>query len=202
LDGIDFDGGAAGAGSMWPSRSKATSDGVAGGRSHCTGTGAALRAPVWSEGADTAELGRILSSDCWKQSMANAGAIMLDSGRPSQTITSTMQRSFLAATGLQRLSDVSLGMLDEIWLLAAAVNKEVCGAVGLPMRHWSRLCPKAIFENNWASEWSSPMTHPVADRTCMHPPKHARVRASTTAKRLALVVAFALSVFWSHVINT
>jgi len=202
LDSVDFCG-ARGGGSFGPSQSDAaTSDVFGGNRLQSPGTGAALRAPVWSDGADAAGLRHILSSNCWKQSMENKGSVVRDSSRPSQSITRTMQNSFLAAAGLQHLVEVSYGMLEDIWLLATAVNKELCGAVGLPMRHWSRLCPKAIFENNWALEWSSPMTHPVADRTCMHPPRHSRIRASTTAKRLALVVAFSLSAFWSHVVKT
>jgi len=109
------------------------------------------REPVWPVGVDGAALQHILSSDSWRQSLTNDGPVRRDSSRPHSIITQQMLQSFMMATGLCSLGAVTFGMCVDLWQLALETKRVLGAAVGDSARDWKNVCPKAVFDNNWAT---------------------------------------------------
>lgn len=142
----------------------------------------------------------LLLSSSLSESLLNRGPIEAGPLRKKETVTSSMLERFLRCSGLPDLDALSFSHCCDLWKLAADMRNDMVPASGVA-RDWRSLCPTSLFENNWAFSWETPQTSPVAGRTCLFPLRHPRVRCSIESRRVALVVATALSPFWNLAIR-
>lgn len=147
-----------------------------------------------------ADLDALVNSRSLARSLLNDGPVESDSQRSKETVTSGMVERFLHCSGLPDLNALTFSMCIELWKTAMELKNEMVAASGVP-RDWRSLCPSELFTCNWALTWSTPQTEPVADRTCLFPPRNARVKCSIGSRRVALVVATSLCLFWNMAVR-
>ena len=143
----------------------------------------------------------IAASDSWAQSLSNQGPLTRSKDRAERIVTSAMVNRFLSATRLPRLSAFTFAMCIRLWQVAAALSDAITTKTGEETRDWQHICPAEVYDYNWALRWTDPMLEPVGDRTSMHPPKHCKQRSKISEKRIALVVSYTLSPFWTRAVN-
>lgn len=113
--------------------------------------------------------------------------MVTDARRTQDFITQEMLKCIVDAIGLPRLEALTLGMCLGIWQRAMVLGARLRAAEGGDLRGWMCVQPKGIFEKNWAVNWEDEDVI-VADRRCLFPPRHPRVRSKLPKRRLALVV--------------
>lgn len=166
--------------------------------SDVNGGGDADGAPLGFLG--TKGLDAVMCSQSLALSLRNSGRSVSDPQRKKEVITSAMVQRFQRVTGLPDLDELPFVVSLKLWEAAAELNEEM-GAMTGHTRDWKQLYPPQLFQHNWALEWATPQTGAVADRTCLHPPRHPRVKCSPPSRLLGLIVAVSLSPFWNLVVQ-
>lgn len=167
---------------------------TSGGKSGNQASPAQMEGPsVDSAGADVRSL---LGERSLHLSLQNNGRLLPDARRQKETVPSRILERFLTLSGLPYLGALSFALYNGLRAVAKEVRIEMVAASGVS-RDWRSLCPTELFEKKWALKWETPQTSPVADKMCLFPLRHVRVKCSTASRSVALVVATSMCLLWN-----
>lgn len=147
-----------------------------------------------------ADLDALMKSRPLALSLFNDGPTMSDPPRTQEPVTTAMVERFLRCSGLRDLDALTFSMCMGLWRAGMELKNEMVVSSGV-QRDWRSLCPRKLLKSNWALTWATPQTDPLADRTCLFPPRKSQVKCSIGSGRVALGVATSLCLLWNMVVR-